>query len=106
MKKEIKHAVKRAKIAYGLEGTLDTTSTNSLESDPVLDPETIRHQRNTNYTMDLIEYSSMAVIISSVIGYGVYKAATKVPEVVNQAVDQLGLVCSEVYQYIEPFINS
>lgn len=102
MKKEkISKAIRRVKQAYGIETTVDT-DTNSLGCEPVSDPEAIRHQRFTDRIMTFVDYGGLATIAVSAIGYGIYGAATKVPEVVNQ----LGLVSSDIYRYIEPFVNS
>ncbi|VVB78679.1 Uncharacterised protein [uncultured archaeon] len=98
MKKEnINKAIKRVKQAYGIE-TLETKAS----SEPILDLETIKHQRFTDKIVHSVDYIGFIAIYGSAISYGIYHTATKVPEVVTK----LGLVYSDIYQYIEPFIRS
>ena len=100
MKKEISQTVKRVRQSYGLEGSLGY-NTNNL-SEPTLDPETIRHQSFTDKIVRIADYSGLAVIASAIIGYSMYKIATTVPEIVDQA----SQFVTDISQYIQPFISS
>ena len=95
MKKErFTGALKKAvRQAYGIETAVTV---------PTLDPETLRHQGLTDRITSTIDYSLLAIIYGSTIAYGFYKAATKVPEII----DQISLVYSNVSQYIQPFVSS
>jgi len=97
MKKGINQAVKRVKQAYGIEATLDSTPISPSDSEPILDLETMQHQRFTDKVMIGVD-SAIGVTYGGFLSYCAYSALSKVPEVITQ-------VASNMSQYI-PFVNS
>ena len=95
-----KLVAQKAKQAYGLESAFNEES--DFTSRSVQDLEARRHQRFTDRIMTAVDYSGMAIIGSSVVGYVTYKAITKVPEVIMQ----LSQASDSLYEYLQPFISS